>query len=266
MNQPAHSIGLVLSGGGAKGIAHIGVIKALEELGIEPTIIAGTSAGAIVGTLYAAGLNSDEIKQFAKSVNLIRIFKPGMSTKGLISLSYLKNHLGKFLEASSFEALKKPMHIATSNLNTGKLEVHHSGNDLMEVILASSSIPLVFLPVTFDDNTLVDGGLLMNLPAAPIRSQAKYLIGVDLIPRLELEQEKLKGILSMANIAIRCFYLSVINNSRPQREMCDIVIEPTEIDNYNLFQFNKLEELIQAGYEGAMQQKEVLLAIKNGEE
>ncbi|MCB0644014.1 MAG: patatin-like phospholipase family protein [Phaeodactylibacter sp.] len=262
MTAARKKIGLVLSGGGARGIAHIGVIKALEELGIEADMVAGTSAGSIVGALYAAGMTAAEMTEFAESVNLIRIFTPGFSTKGLISLSYLKTHLAKFLEATRFEELKKPLYIAVSNLNTGQLEVHQSGA-LFDRILASSAIPLVFQPITDNNNTLVDGGLLMNLPAAPIREQVDYLIGIDVIPRLEVEQEKLKGLLSMANIAIRCFYLSVINNSRPQRKLCDLVIEPHGIDNYTLFQFNKSKELIEAGYAGAMEQKERLLEIKD---
>lgn len=258
--QKHYDLGIVLSGGGARGIAHIGVLKALEELDIHPQIIAGCSAGSIVGALYASGMKSDEMVEFVKSASLLKVFKPGMSVKGLINISYLRTHFSKFTDVSTFEELKKPLYITISNLNTGQYEIRSSGA-LLEVVQASSAIPLVFLPVELGEQTYVDGGLLLNLPARAIRPQVDKLIGVDLMPRLEIEQNKLKGLLSMANIATRCFHLSVINNSLPERERCDLVIEPKGIDNYTIFQFNKVKELVEAGYEGAMEMEERLKAL-----
>jgi NTE family protein len=255
-NKP-YSIGISLSGGGARGIAHIGVLKALAELGIEPEVISGSSAGSIVGALYAAGLNWEEILDFVRSASLIRVLKPGMSTKGLISLSALKDHLAKYISEDSFEGLQKPLYIAISNLQTGQAEIRSSG-PLFEIITASSAIPLVFNPVEINGQVYVDGGLLLNLPVEPLLSQADHVIGVNIMPQIELSRDKIKGVLSMATIATRCFHLSVINNTRPWLDACAIVIEPTDLHKYHIFQFNKVDDLVRIGYEAAIAQSESL--------
>jgi NTE family protein len=258
------TIGLVLSGGGARGFAHIGVLEALEEMNISIDIIAGTSAGSIVGTLYAAGYTAAEIREFVRSASLLKAIKPGMSTRGLINLSYLKQHLSKYIPEDRFESLQKELYIAISNLNTGEVEQRSSG-PLFDVVMASSAIPLVFKPIEMKGQIYVDGGLLSNLPAEAIRDQCDILIGVNLFPRIELDNTKFSGVMSMANIALRCFHLSVFNNTKHSIELCDVIVEPEDVHQYHIFQFNKMEELIEKGYRStiALQKQVKQLADPN---
>lgn len=263
MAKKRYKIGLALSGGGARGFAHIGVLRALHEMGIYPEAVAGTSAGSIVGSLYAAGLRPDEMEEFVSSASLIRAIKPGLSPRGLISLTYLKTHLEKHLPFRSIEELPRKLFIAVCNLNTGDLELLEKG-PIAEAVMASSSIPLVFLPVDMAGNLYVDGGLLMNLPVAPLREVCDHVISVNLIPKSPLPPNKLTGVLSAATIANRVFYLSVIANSSPAEQQSDIVISPLELDNYHILQFNKMQALIDIGYQATQAQKETILQTVKG--
>ena len=241
-------IGIALSGGGARGIAHIGVLQALEENGIFPDVISGASAGAIVGALYAAGKKPLEILKFVEKSKIYKTISFGMPIKGLTDLSYLSSLLAKNIEKNNFESLSKSLFIAVSNLNSGELEIISRGN-LFEVVVASSSIPLVFKPVLINGQYYVDGGLMNNLPAEPIRQKVKFLIGVNVMPILKNENG---GFQNMLRIGSRMFEMSIWTNTKPSLKLCDEVIEPKGLSDYNIFSFNKLKELYEIGYESAL--------------
>lgn len=251
---PPYSLGIALSGGGARGYAHIGVFKALEEMGVVPEAVAGVSAGSIVGSLYAAGMDSLEMRKFAKSANLVRALFPDVSFSGLISLNYLHDHMARFISTNRIEELKRPLWLGLSNLNSGEVEFWSKG-PLLECVMASCSIPLVFHPVEIEGHLYVDGGLLMNFPVPALRDQCRKLIGVNLIPQLEVPTKKLKSGLSATAIAVRCFYLAVINNSKPWRNQVEVLIEAPELYDYHLFQFGKWEEILEIGYRATMEKR-----------
>lgn len=248
MHQKAR-IGLALSGGGARGIAHIGVLKALEEAGIEPDVISGTSAGSIIGALYASGCSINKMLSFVKDSHLIGLLKLGIPSGGLTKLTYLKERLAAYIETDQFEDLTKPLYIAVTNLNSGELEIKSSGA-LFDVVMASSSIPLVFRPVEIEDQFYVDGGLLNNLPVSPLLPYCDFTIGVNVMPHLNVSN---KSVQHLVGIALRCFDLSIQANSRPELALCDSLIEPKKLAEYNLFQIYKHEELFEIGYEEAKQ-------------
>ncbi len=241
-------IGIALSGGGARGIAHIGVLQALEESGIFPNVIAGTSAGSIVGALYASGKKPLEILQFVENSKAYKTIKFGMPIKGLTDLSYLSKLLAQHIEQDSFESLSKNLFIPISNLNTGELESVGKGK-LFEVVVASSSIPFIFKPVFINGQYYVDGGLINNLPAELIRHKVEFLIGVNAMPIIKNEKETFQNMFRIAN---RMFEMSISTNTKPSLKLCDAVIEPAELVNYNIFSFNKAKELYEIGYQAAM--------------
>ncbi len=243
-------IGISLSGGGARGIAHIGVLDALLENGIYPEVIAGTSAGSIVGALYAAGKTPEEMLDFVKDSSILKIFRVGLPDKGLASLKYLQERLREIIPDDSFESLQKPLFIAITNLLTGRLEVKSSG-ELYKVVMASSSIPLVFQPVQIGDGLFVDGGALENLPVQPIRRLSEVVIGVNVMPHEPVVE---KEVSTMFGIAARCFEMAIWANTKPDLKRCDIVIAPGKVRNYNIFQFNKYKELYEIGYVATMLQ------------
>lgn len=238
-------IGLSLSGGGARGFAHIGALQALLEAGIEPDLVSGASAGSVVGTLYAAGYSPEEIQVFIKKSNFLKLVKIGLPNGGLTKLTYLQERLADIIEIDDFSALKRKLWVAVTNLNTGELELRKEG-PLFDVVMASCSIPLVFQPVEMDNQLYVDGGLLCNLPVSPLKEEADFIIGINLVPSVVADKKSLNGVVG---IAYRCFDLSVLTNTQPQIALCDYLLEPTEITKYSIFQFNKYEAIYRLGYE-----------------
>lgn len=252
-------IGLCLSGGGAKGIAHIGVLKALREVGIYPDVVSGTSAGSVVGALYAAGKSPEEMMDFVKDSSLFKIFRVVLPGDGFTKLTYLREKLAHAIPQDSFESLKRPLHVAITNLNTGDIEIRSEGR-LYDVVMASSSIPLVFSPVEINGQLYVDGGLLSNFPVEPLLKCSDVIIGVNLMPQEPVEDKAVQNIIG---VATRCFSLSVWSNTKPLLASCDVVIEPPGIEQYNIFQFNKYKELMELGYEAALDRiPEIMDAIE----
>ena len=250
-------IGLALSGGGARGIAHIGAIRALEEAGIPIHAVSGTSAGSVVGALYAAGHRADTMMDFVKDSSLWKILKPGFPNDGLITLGYLEERLKAYVRVNNFEDLHKPLYVSVTNLNEGKEEIIHSGN-LFEPILCSCSIPMVFKPVRMNGSLYVDGGLLDNLPAKSLVGKVDVLIGINVMPRVTVSQRALNNVFGILS---RSFDLSIQANAEPSKALCDLVVEPEALHDYHIFQFGKHQEIAKLGYE-AMQLSIPLLAEK----
>lgn len=254
MTDHRPKIGIGFSGGGARGTAHIGVLQALLENDIVPEIVAGTSAGAIVGALYAAGLSTEQMLDFVKQSSVLKFIRMGMPIAGLTNLSYLKERLSKLLPVDSFESLRYPLHIAVTNLNTGKLEIHSDG-PLIDTILASCSIPMVFKPVELNGHLYVDGGVLCNLPIAPLREEADLVLGVNVMPHVDVDSKSMQ---SMIGIALRCFDLSITSNTTPTAALCDVLIEPVDLHQYHIFHLNRYQQIYELGYRATLQQLDLI--------
>jgi len=255
-------IGLCLSGGAARGIAHVGVIQALLEAGIEPAVTAGSSAGSVVGVLYAAGLSPSEMLDFIEQSNFLKLVKFGLPSGGLSRLTFINERLAAVIPENDFARLKKPLFVTMTNLNSGQLEVRNSGQ-LFEVITASCCIPMVFKPVEIDGHLYVDGGLLSNLPVEPLLTEADFIIGVNVIPQVVLENKALNGVIDIAN---RCFDLSILANSRPQVSLCDYLVRMEGIGEFGVFQFNRYQEIYELGYAEAVRQMPEILATLKAQE
>lgn len=252
-----YTTGLALSGGGARGIAHIGVIQALEEHQIYPGVIAGTSIGSIVGALYAAGMSTSQMLEFATQSSLLKIFRPRFTFAGLTDLSYLREKIREFIPHDSFEGLQRPFYATVCNLHTGQVEIINSGS-LSKAVEASCSIPMVFDPVVINDKHYVDGGLMNNLPVESIRDKARLIIGVDVMPQVPLQDASFN---IAHQVALRCFEMAIWSNSRISRENCDLLIEPTPVFNYHIMEFGKVQELFEIGYDAAQDAMPELKAI-----
>lgn len=248
--HPMHDIGITLSGGGAKGIAHIGVLRALLENGIRPTIVSGTSAGSIVGTLYAAGMTPDEMEKFVADSSFIKIFRVvGMPGTGFVRLDYLKERLSEFIKTDSFDALKHELYICATNLNYGR-PVHFNEGTLFDKVMASCSVPWLFNPMEIDGNLYADGGITNNLPAQIIRAKCRVLIGSNVKPKVVVQSnEELR---SLMGITQRCADLSLWTNSKPNVKALDIYIAPEKIHEFSFFNIRKTHELATLGYEETM--------------
>lgn len=237
--------GLSLSGGGARGFAHIGVLKALNEAGIYPEIISGTSAGAIIGALYAHGYNPDEIfKIFSdkKKFNYIELSIPKV---GFLKMNKLFANLNNYLTIKNIEDLKYKLTITATDLTNGKYCEFNNGN-ILKCLQASSSIPILFQPTIIDGITYVDGGVLNNLPIEPLHRKCEKIIAVNVNP-LGVYKDK-NTILSVAE---RIFHINIHNSVESKIEKIDLYIKPDKLNNYRLLDINKSAEIYEIGYKYA---------------
>jgi NTE family protein len=235
-------IGLALSGGGARGIAHIGVIKALEDLNIRPDVISGTSAGSIVGALYAAGMKPDAIFEVASHLSIFKSVKIAWAWSGLLKMEGLQALLTKHIPGNTFEALKIPLTVAATEIRLGAIQYFSSG-ELAPAVISSCSIPGVFDPVHFKGHLYVDGGLLDNLPARPIRDKCDLLIGSNCNHLTsEYNEHSLKSTIE------RSMLITVSANTTASRLMCDLVIEPPGMARFSVFEMGKAHEIYDAAY------------------
>ncbi|MCB0661527.1 MAG: patatin-like phospholipase family protein [Saprospiraceae bacterium] len=241
-------IGISFSGGGARGIAHIGVVQALRENNIKVSAIAGSSAGSIIGALYAAGVTVEDMLNLARQASLWKTVKWGIPLDGLAKMDLLIKLLEDALPVDNFEELEIPFFVAVSNLLTGEPEIFNHG-PIAEVVAASSSIPLVFKPRPINGQLYVDGGVMLNLPVEPLTSCSDYIIGVNVRPRVPIHKKEVQ---SFFGIAQRVFDLSLQGNMRPGAAICDMIIAPEGVSDYGLFQFNKVDELYEIGYEAGL--------------
>jgi NTE family protein len=236
--------GLVLSGGAARGYVHLGVIKALNEEGIFPDIISGTSAGAIAGALYADGYSPDEILEILGKNSRLDFLALTVPKDGLLKMSGMIQLLKKTLRATTFEELKIPLIITATNLNNARIEYFSSG-ELLNCIIASASIPVIFKPVVMNNISYVDGGVIDNLPVGPLEKKCSFLIG-SYVNSLE----ERSGFNSLIAIAERAFQLSVTKDLQNKKKKFDIYINPPGLEKYNAFDQSKSHELFDLGYHG----------------
>lgn len=243
-----YNVGLALSGGGAKGFAHAGVIQALEERGVCPNVIAGTSAGAIVGVLYADGNTPEEIIELFNRTSFSQFATLTRMHGGLFKIDNFKKALKAKLKAVRFEDLQIPMFINATDMAHGK-NVFFSTGELLDVVIASCSVPIVFEPVRIDDVPYSDGGLICNFPVEVLRPLCKYVIGVNVGP-VEFNGKKEK--LTLLDMAQRTYQYIRKANVLNVKEQCDVLIEPSSIDRYGMFDAEKNHEIFRLGYEAAV--------------
>ncbi len=242
-DQTQYTFGISLSGGGARGILHIGVLEALKKYGIYPEIVSGTSMGALVGVFYASGMEPMQILELVKSSKLHRMINWKIPTSGLLDLNKVLPILEKNIPTDDFACLKKPFFCTVTNLNSGLTEVKSTGK-LFQWVLASASIPVIFEPQIIDGVTYVDGGLFNNLPADCIRDKCRFLLGVH-VNRNDYE-ENIQGFKAIAE---RTFRLVFAKNVIESFTLCDFIIDPPQTRLFNTFDFGRADEIYKIGFE-----------------
>lgn len=233
--------GIVLSGGAVRCFGHLGVLKALNEHDIYPDIISGVSAGAIVGVFYAEGRSPDEILDLFLNKRLMNFIEINFS-KGLASMNKLRKRLEELLKAREFGDLQRKLVVSATNINTAKVVTFDEGT-LIDKIMASSSIPVLFKPIEIDGEYYVDGGVMNNMPIEPISGLCDRIIGVNVNPlgyRKKFE--------NLIDIAERTFHLTIMANFINKRDKFDVYIEPEELENFGLFNLKQGEDIFKAGY------------------
>ena len=279
-------IGLVLSGGGAKGLAHIGVIKVLEEAGIKPDFITGTSMGSIIGGLYAIGYSAAELDSFARDMNWVELFSDVVPLRNIIPEE--KNDYGRFnlefdisrgglkipggliagnsvnvlfgrltLPTSgihSFDDFPIPFRCVASDLITGEQVVFKEG-DLATAMRASMSIPTVFTPVILNDAVLVDGGVLNNFPVLICKEMgADIIIGVNVGNADNMKKEDFA---SPLNVIMSSAMIGSNIGTVEAKKHVDLLVEP-DLQNYSVGSFSNSAEIIDLGEKAAREMQQII--------
>lgn len=173
-------LGVAFGGGGMKGWAHVGVISVLDRLGLRPSVVAGCSAGALVGAYYAYGYSLEEMRQFMREQRTSSLFALRLDGLGLLGTEGFRDYLQRHLGDCTFEDLDVPFYVVATDLETGREVVLNRGS-LVDAVLASSAMPGIFAPVEIDGRLLIDGGLCNNVPvSALVNHGARYTVGVRL--------------------------------------------------------------------------------------
>lgn len=238
--------GLTLSGGGARGISHIGVLKALEEIGVRIDCISGTSTGALIASLFSYGYPAEKILEIVMTTKIFSSLRPAWTWTGLVSIMHLEELILKLMPENSFDALKIPTTIATTNLNKGKTEYFTTGK-LVPVILASCCVPVIFAPVQLDGQHYVDGGITDNLPAKPVRDHCELLIGSH-CNYISGEHD----VKNFRSVIERSLLIAINGNTTLSKKLCDILIEPPDLGNTSAFDVSDIKRLYDIGYEFTM--------------
>ena len=239
-------IGIALSGGAARGNAHVGVLRALAESNIRIDFVAGTSAGSIVGGALAAGMPLDDIEQFGRKIRWRDIGRLTMSRLGVQSNERLERYLRARLPISKFEDLPIPFAAVATDLKTGGAVVMRDRGDVPFAIRASCTIPGWYVPVTDEQGRqLVDGGLVAVLPSNVVRSLgADIVIGVD----VNADGAKFFGSSgSIIGVLLQSMLVFQKTASHHQMESADLVIRP-KVGHIRWDQIGRADELIAAGY------------------
>ena len=281
-NAFARPVALVLSGGGARGLAQIGVLKALDEAGIKPDLIVATSMGAIVGGMYAAGYAPDSIASFAREINWERIFTnsarrnqllvsqkdetadyllevlfdknlkiiwPNALSFGQAFYDYLapKLAVAQYRASSSFDNLRVPLRIVATDIVAGRRVVFSKGN-LATAIRASCGIPLAFSPVNFNGTLLMDGGMSANIPVEPVIEERpdSYIIAVDVTSSL-WNKEDLNNPVRLADQLVS---IGIAKQKTFEKDLAQAVIVPS-LEGCRNTDFSRIDTLIAKGYAAA---------------
>lgn len=240
-------VGLALSGGGARGIAHLGVLKALDEQGIKISMISGVSSGAIAGVLYAYGYKPDEILALIKELSVFQVMRPVFGRSGLLHLEEVEKLYYKYLGPQvRFEDLKLPVVVSATEMNEG-VTAYFSSGEVIKPLLATTAIPILYQPILYQGKVLNDGGLLNNLPVEPLTSNCDVKIGVHVNP--VNHQANVRTIRGMVE---RTVSLAINSNVKLRLQQCDLLLEPQELKHYRLTAFRRADELFQVGYKYAM--------------
>lgn len=246
-DTPSHGIGLALSGGAARGIAHIAVLEVLEQDGIPISAIAGTSAGSVVGALYAAGMPLPEIKRILLNAGWKNILSLTIPKQGLISSEGIYRFMEEVLPVKKFSSLAIPFAAVATELKTAEKVVITSGS-LARAVQASCSLPIIFTPTEINRKTLVDGGVASQVPVKAAREElgAKHVVAVNVnYKALELEEYD-----NLIKIATHLSVLWATRNAREEEKLADAVIQ-VNAKGIALFDLSKSRELLRRGRKAA---------------
>jgi NTE family protein len=236
-------IGLSLSGGGIRAVAHLGVVEVLGNAGIEAEMVAGSSGGALVGALLCDGKSPRQILSLIDEIRLWDLFR-GSGRGGLFALEKLEEILREHLSVANIEDLQTDFTVACTDLAGGEVHYFDKG-PVAELCIASSSLVPIFSPVRYGDLLLADGGFMDNMPVRPLLECGLPVLGVNVNPILPRKPD------SLVRTTARALVLMMAANIEASRSLADFYIEPVDCAAINIFDLTKAKEAYEAGKRAA---------------
>lgn len=271
------SIGIALGGGGVRGIAHLPILRTLDELGVRPAFVAGTSMGAILGALYASGMSGADIEErirqhivlrddnlrslIKKSTHLkdwLKAFTPGFGSAGLVTADGVFKHLFNELQDLDFVDLNIPFAAIACDYWTGEEVIQNSGA-VLPAVQASMAVPGVFPPVQLNDHYLIDGGVVNNLPYELVQENTDICIAVDVTNLPAKDSGSKPKPIEVATGALDIMQLDAIKK-RLDIQKPDFLLRP-KIESIGMFDFHKIEHVLDMGERAADQLRAELETI-----
>jgi NTE family protein len=241
------SIGLALGGGAVLGAAHVGVLKAIQELDIKIDYITGTSIGAFAGAFYAFGKSYEEIEDIALKLKWIDISDLSISKFGLLSNGKLGRLIIKHLGNKNIEDAEIPLAIIATDATNGEKIIFDKG-PLAEAVMASTSIPGIFKPVEIEQRIFVDGGIVENVPIDTVKKLgAEYVIAVDLNSKNIYNKPE-----NILDVLVNSFHFLIQERVKSQTEKANLLIEP-DLSQFNRTSTKHVDKLIKIGYEESIE-------------
>ena len=250
-------VGVVLSGGGARSFAHLGLLKVFDDEGIKPFAISGVSGGALVGALYAAEISPLDILELGKANSLFGFSGLSLKRGGFFSMESMRKIISENIPHNSFEKLKIRLFVNATDFNHNKV-IFFSEGKLMDCLIASASVPVLFNPVEYDHSLLVDGGLLNNFPVEPLLDICDHIIGSHVNKLEDFKEENNK--LTKIAILERSFHMAVASNVYLRARQCDLLLEPG-MDDFGLFDMKNADMIFEIGYKHALKQKDKIAEL-----
>jgi NTE family protein len=270
-----YDLALVLSGGGARGFAHVGVLQVVEELRLPVDLVVGVSMGSIIGAGYAAGLTADQMADLARAMRIPNVFRPRPGRLNLVDPAGIQDVISRIFGSLRFEDLERQMVVVSSSMTTGQHVVIRSG-PIVDAIVSSCSIPLVFPPVSRDGHLLLDGGLIDGLPIAVARELgARRIVAVDAstharhVLRLPVVRHATRGVVKIldrrrprADLDAMRIFSRVLHHAtlHPARPPVELLIRPT-FGRRSTLHYHRWPDIVACGRAAAEVARPELLSL-----
>src|SRR5712692_8655612 len=251
-------VGLALAGGFARGIAHLGVLRVLREAGIPIDCVSGTSVGALIGAGFCSGSSLEAMQKIGETTSFTDFGRWTPSWLGLATNQRMEKYLARFTTAKTFEELRTPLAIATTDINAG-VSVYYSHGPIAPPLRASCAYPGLFVPIQFEGRTLVDGFL-----TAPVPVEGALLLGADVVIAVYLEAGRLEQPRTFTDVLSRALNIVQRHSDLAWRTQADIIIEP-DVKHFVWDDFSKTPEMIAAGEAAALAALPQIRAVLQGE-
>jgi len=250
-------LGIVLSGGGVRGMAHIGLLKALHDNGIQPECISGASAGALVGALYANGCNADDILHFFKNTPLFAFSYYSARKPGLLDSERYRRFFEQYFPEDNFAALEKQLFVSATDIVRGRPDIFSEG-ELINPLLASAALPPIFTPVEINGRLYADGGIMNNFPIEPLLPNCDIIIGSFVNP---IKKVKKRHFTNTMKVFQRAYELRFLATSQLKFQQCDFLFAPQSLYKFGTLDTRYIDEIFNIGYQSALTKMDRIFAV-----